>query len=202
METLAQGILHKKVEYFLVKIILIKNCVLSAFMIFFSISRLQNSSSRPILWVECAFWSLCWRNGQLYRNFLWKPREFQRMLGKYLLQRCRCTCKSKGNIHGMKWSCIFLYNENVFIFFFIYLIFPLQEAQMQGSGAIIHGLTWDCSAEFAATADQSISLLHENSFVSFPNWISKTGAIISFRVSIQITYDFKYIAFRNIFICL
>ena len=86
----------------LVKIILVKNCVLSAFMIFFSISRLQNSSSRPILWVECAFWSLCWRNGQLYRNFLWKPREFQRMLGKYLLQRCRCTCKSKGNIHGMK----------------------------------------------------------------------------------------------------
>ena len=87
----------------LVKTILVKNCVLSAFMIFFSISRLQNSSSRPILWVECAFWSLCWRNGQLYRNFLWKPREFQRMLGKYLLQRCRCTCKSKGNIHGMKW---------------------------------------------------------------------------------------------------
>ena len=70
--------------------------------------------------------------------------------------------------------------------FFIRLIFPVQEAQMQGSGAIIHGLTWDCSAEFAATADQSISLLHENSFVSFPNWISKTGAIISFRVSIQI----------------
>ena len=54
---------------------------------------------------------------------------------------------------------------------------------MQGSGAIIHGLTWDCSAEFAATADQPISLLHENSFISFPNWISKTGAIISFRVS-------------------
>ena len=80
---------------------LAKKFVLSAFMIFFSFSRLQNSSSRPILWVECAFWSLCWRNGQLYRNFLWKPREFQRMLGKYLLQRCRCTCKSKGNIHRM-----------------------------------------------------------------------------------------------------
>ena len=59
---------------------------------------------------------------------------------------------------------------------------------MQGSGAIIHGLTWDCSAEFAATADQPISLLHENSFISFPNWISKTGAIISFRVS---KFDFK-----------
>ena len=56
---------------------------------------------------------------------------------------------------------------------------------MQVSGAIIHGLTWDCSAEFAATADQSISLLHEKSFISFPNWISKTGAIISFRVSKQ-----------------
>ena len=113
----------------LVKIILVKNCVLSAFMIFFSISRLQNSSSRPILWVECAFWSLCWRNGQLYRNFLWKPREFQRMLGKYLLQRCRCTCKGKGNIHGMKWfrihSYIFVswncfYIHFLFIWVFIY----------------------------------------------------------------------------------
>ena len=174
----------------LVKIILVKNCVLSAFMIFFSISRLQNSSSRPILWVECAFWSLCWRNGQLYRNFLWKPREFQRMLRKYILQRCRCTCKSKGNIHRIKWLGIHSFNKlNTFsCSFFIFLIFPLQEAQMQGSGAIIHGLTWDCSAEFAATADQSISLLHENSFISFPNWISKTGAIISFRVSIQIWY--------------
>ena len=55
---------------------------------------------------------------------------------------------------------------------------------MQGSGATVHGLTWDCSAEFAATADQSVSFLHENSFISFPNWISRTGAIISFRVSI------------------
>ena len=57
---------------------------------------------------------------------------------------------------------------------------------MQGSGAIIHGLTWDCSAEFAATADQPISLLHENSFISFPNWISKTGAILTFRVSNEV----------------
>ena len=180
-----------------------KLCSFSVYDLFFSISRLQNSSSRPILWVECAFWSLCWRNGQLYRNFLWKPREFQRMLGKYLLQRCRCTCKSKGNIHGMKWFRIHSFNiyfriMKLFLYsFFIHLIFPLQEAQMQGSGAIIHGLTWDCSAEFAATADQSISLLHENSFVSFPNWISKTGAIISFRVNIQIWYDFKYILFKN-----
>ena len=70
---------------------------------------------------------------------------------------------------------------------------------MQGSGAITHGLTWDCSAEFAATADQPISLLHENSFISFPNWISKTGAIISFRVrsfiSEIISYSFKKIVF-------
>ena len=173
-----------------------KKCVLSAFMIFFSFSCLQNSSSRPILWVECAFWSLCWRNGQLYRNFLWKPRKFQRMLGKYLLKRCRCTCKGKGNIHRMKWFRIhtfniLLYNEKNFIFIFHLFNFFLQEAQMQGSGAIIHGLTWDCSAEFAATADQSISLLHENSFISFPNWISKTGAIISFRVSIQIWYEYN-----------
>ena len=80
---------------------------------------------------------------------------------------------------------------------------------MQGSGAIIHGLTWDCSAEFAATADQPISLLHENSFISFPNWISKTGAIISFRVSnlcLQLwkevmTTKFKYSIFYH-FKCL
>ena len=72
---------------------------------------------------------------------------------------------------------------------------------MQGSGAIIHGLTWDCSAEFAATADQPISLLHENSFISFPNWISKTGAIISFRVRsfFQISIVDSFIYMLNCF---
>ena len=142
METLAQGILHKKVEYFLVKIILIKNCVLSAFMIFFPFSRLQNSSSRPILWVECAFWSLCWRNGQLYRNFLWKPREFQRMLRKYILQRCRCTCKSKGNIHRIKWLGIHSFFVKIkYLFMFIFYLFNFSSTG--GSNARIwRNHTW------------------------------------------------------------
>ena len=47
----------------------------------------------------------------------------------------------------------------------------------------IEGLTWDCSDEFDATSDQPISFLSDQSFISFPNWISRTGAMVSFKVS-------------------
>ena len=47
----------------------------------------------------------------------------------------------------------------------------------------IEGLTWDCSDEFDATSDQPISFLSDQSFISFPNWISRTGAMVSFKVN-------------------
>ena len=58
-----------------------------------------------------------------------------------------------------------------------------REAQMRGSGAVVHGLTWDCSPEFDAAIGDPVSFLKEDSFITFPNWISRTGAIISFKVT-------------------
>ena len=46
----------------------------------------------------------------------------------------------------------------------------------------MESLTWDCSDEFEATSEQPISFLTDQSFISFPNWISRTGAIVSFKV--------------------
>ena len=60
--------------------------------------------------------------------------------------------------------------------------FKFQEpTQHEG---VVEGLTWDCSSEFDATSDQAIGFLHDDSFLSFPNWISRSGAVISFRVII------------------
>ena len=47
---------------------------------------------------------------------------------------------------------------------------------------MVEGLTWDCSDEFDATSEQPISFLSDQSFISFPNWISRTGAMVSFKV--------------------
>ena len=49
--------------------------------------------------------------------------------------------------------------------------------------ATVDGLTWDCSAEFDATVGQAVSFVEEDAFISFPNWISRTGAMVSFDVS-------------------
>ena len=48
---------------------------------------------------------------------------------------------------------------------------------------MVEGLTWDCSDEFDATSEQPISFLSDQSFISFPNWISRTGAMVSFKVN-------------------
>ena len=52
--------------------------------------------------------------------------------------------------------------------------------------ATVAGLTWDCSAEFDATVGQAISFgvggKDTDAFISFPNWISRTGAMVSFEV--------------------
>lgn len=48
--------------------------------------------------------------------------------------------------------------------------------------ATIKDLTWDCSREFEADSAQPISFVEKNAFISFPNWISPTGALIAFKV--------------------
>jgi hypothetical protein len=50
------------------------------------------------------------------------------------------------------------------------------------SSAQLTGVTWGCSAEFDADVDTSISFVDPNAFISFPNWISRTGAMVSFKV--------------------
>ena len=54
------------------------------------------------------------------------------------------------------------------------------------SVAVVRDLTWDCSREFDATSADAVSFVEDDgkaSFVSFPNWISRTGAMVSFKVS-------------------
>ena len=76
---------------------------------------------------------------------------------------------------------------------FTFVIWANDTLQEQGT---IEGLTWDCSDEFDATSDQPISFLSDQSFVSFPNWISRTGAMVSFKVHI---YKILFLNFRNLF---
>ena len=44
------------------------------------------------------------------------------------------------------------------------------------------GITWDCSSEFDASSEDPVSFIEENSYISFPNWISRNGALVSFKV--------------------
>ena len=56
-------------------------------------------------------------------------------------------------------------------------------ADSSALAATVDGLTWDCSAEFDATVGQAVSFVEDDAFISFPNWISRTGAMVSFDVS-------------------
>ena len=63
---------------------------------------------------------------------------------------------------------------------------PASASSAAASSALaptVDGLTWDCSAEFDATVGQAVSFVEEDAFISFPNWISRTGAMVSFDVS-------------------
>lgn len=64
-----------------------------------------------------------------------------------------------------------------------------REAQMLGYSrslnsvaTVSEGVTWECSKEFDAGMDDPISFLKEDSYISFPNWIPRTGAMVTFRV--------------------
>eukprot|EP00094_Tigriopus_californicus_P012169 TCALIF_11761-PA protein Name:"Similar to CSPG4 Chondroitin sulfate proteoglycan 4 (Homo sapiens)" AED:0.07 eAED:0.06 QI:0/0.64/0.33/0.86/1/1/15/679/2482 len=60
--------------------------------------------------------------------------------------------------------------------------------------AIVKNLTWDCSREFDATNEQAISFVQPKAFISFPNWISRSGAMVSFKVK---THSTNAVLFYN-----
>lgn len=60
--------------------------------------------------------------------------------------------------------------------------FGLTKKYLLQENGLVEGLTWDCSDEFDATSEQPISFLSDQSFISFPNWISRAGAMVSFKV--------------------
>ena len=65
---------------------------------------------------------------------------------------------------------------------------------------MVEGLTWDCSDEFDATSEQPISFLSDQSFISFPNWISRTGAMVSFKVREKLLIPVKLNTLNVIFV--
>ena len=69
-------------------------------------------------------------------------------------------------VSRIEWQCLcnffcsFLeWSGNVFVIFFLQ----------------VSGIEWECSPEFDADVDSSISFLTQDSFVSFPDWISRGG---------------------------
>ncbi|TRY66991.1 hypothetical protein TCAL_11761 [Tigriopus californicus] len=75
----------------------------------------------------------------------------------------------------------------------------LEEAKLKAipngpNPAIVKNLTWDCSREFDATNEQAISFVQPKAFISFPNWISRSGAMVSFKVK---THSTNAVLFYN-----
>ena len=57
-----------------------------------------------------------------------------------------------------------------------------EEAVSEGKEAKVHNVAWECSAEFDVGVSEPISHVSDDSFVSFPSWISRTGATLSLSV--------------------
>ena len=57
-----------------------------------------------------------------------------------------------------------------------------EEEEAQGGEARVYNVEWECSPQFDQTASQPISYVSDDSFISFPSWISRSGAILSFTV--------------------
>jgi len=54
-----------------------------------------------------------------------------------------------------------------------------EDESSTGGSAKVSGIEWECSPEFEADVETAISFLTQDSFVSFPNWISRGGAVLS-----------------------
>ena len=58
-----------------------------------------------------------------------------------------------------------------------------EEAVALGSSdAQVYNIQWQCSPEFEQTVTEPISLVTEDSFISFPSWISRKGATLSITI--------------------
>ena len=58
-----------------------------------------------------------------------------------------------------------------------------EEAMAEGKEeANVHNVNWDCSTEFDQLVSEPISIVNDDSFVSFPSWISRTGATLSLSI--------------------
>jgi chondroitin sulfate proteoglycan 4 len=71
--------------------------------------------------------------------------------------------------------------ENLF-FNGIEVMLRAEDESSGGGKAKVSGIEWECSPEFDADVDSSISFLAQDSFISFPDWISRGGAVLAMSV--------------------
>ena len=71
--------------------------------------------------------------------------------------------------------------ENVF-FNNIDVMQRAEDATVQGKEAKVFNINWECSSEFEQSSSEAISYVGDDSFISFPSWISRTGATLSVSV--------------------
>ena len=74
--------------------------------------------------------------------------------------------------------------ENVF-FNNINVMQRAETAASEGRDAKVFNVHWECSSEFDQTVSEPLSYVSEDSFISFPSWISRTGATLSMSVKTQ-----------------
>ena len=71
--------------------------------------------------------------------------------------------------------------ENVY-FNNIEVMTRAEEEEAEGGEAKVYNVQWECSAEFDQSASEPISYVSDDSFISFPSWISRSGAILAFTI--------------------
>ena len=71
--------------------------------------------------------------------------------------------------------------ENVY-FNNIDVMTAAEEAMASGKEASLTNIQWECAEEFEASSSEPISYVSPDSFVSFPSWISRTGASLSLTI--------------------
>lgn len=71
--------------------------------------------------------------------------------------------------------------ENVY-FNSIDVMIRAEEESSQGKEAKVYNVQWECSKEFDLPATEPISYVSDDSFISFPSWISRSGAVLAFTI--------------------
>ena len=57
-----------------------------------------------------------------------------------------------------------------------------EEDSSRGKEAKVYNIHWECSEEFDLPSTEPISLVSDDSFISYPSWISRSGAILAFTI--------------------